>query len=68
MLSRSISCAMSAMSGMSMSGLSSGSVFSSRARRAIFVAWSAMRSRLLEIFEAVSMSRQSRAMGPCVAM
>ncbi len=68
MLSRNISCAISAISGISINGFSKGSIFNSRVRRAIFVAWSAMRSRLLEIFEAASISRQSLAIGPCVAM
>ena len=68
MLSRSMPSAICAMRGISMSGLSSGSRFSSSERRTMVTAESPMRSRLLEIFDATSMKRQSVATGAWVAM
>src|SRR3989442_6311293 len=58
-----IRCALSAMRGRSMYGLSCGSRPSSIPRCAMFTAWSPIRSRSVTIFMAVVMKRRSPAAG-----
>ena len=54
--------------GISRSGLRGGSSIKIKLRRAIETAWSPIRSKSLESFEAANINRHAKATGACVAI